>query len=46
MGKPDRVNCAYCNKSLKRIKRYYRDGKYWCNKKCYKQAKQKESANS
>jgi len=36
MGKSDRVNCAYCNKSLKRIKRYYRDGKYWCNKKCYK----------
>ena len=42
-----RVNCLACNKQLKRIKRYYRNGKYFCNKNCYKtfikkQAKEKE----
>ncbi|MBI4708158.1 MAG: hypothetical protein HY761_09605 [Candidatus Omnitrophica bacterium] len=30
------TNCANCNKSLKRVKWYYRNGKYYCNKKCWK----------
>ena len=29
-------NCAACNKPLKKAKRYYRNGKYYCNKKCAK----------
>ncbi|MFC1753450.1 hypothetical protein ACFL96_08665 [Thermoproteota archaeon] len=40
-----RVNCTSCNKQLLRIKRYYRDNKYYCNKNCHKtfQKKQAES---
>lgn len=29
-------NCLVCNKPLKKIKRYYRNGKYYCSKKCWK----------
>lgn len=29
-------NCAGCNKPLKKKKRYYRNGKYYCNKNCFK----------
>lgn len=29
-------NCAGCNKPIKKIKRYYRDGKYFCAKPCRK----------
>ncbi|HTY45605.1 MAG TPA: hypothetical protein VMD52_06415 [Patescibacteria group bacterium] len=32
------TNCPACNKPLKRIKRYYRNGKFYCTKKCWKQA--------
>lgn len=46
MGKSDRANCANCNKSLRRVDQYYRDGKYWCGKKCYKKFKEKESQES
>lgn len=28
------TNCLGCNKPIKKIKRYYRDGKYYCTKKC------------
>ncbi len=39
------TNCLVCNKPLKKIKRYYRNGKYYCSKKCWKKAstKPKES---
>lgn len=29
-------NCAGCNKPIKRRKRYYRNGAYYCNRNCYK----------
>lgn len=29
------TNCLACNNPLKKIKRYYRDGKYYCTKKCW-----------
>ncbi len=29
-------NCTKCNKALKRISWYYRNGKYFCNKECFK----------
>ena len=29
------TNCLSCNKQLKRIRRYYRDGKFYCTKKCW-----------
>ncbi len=30
------TNCLACNKPLKKLKRYYRDGKFYCSKKCWK----------
>ncbi|MCM8800822.1 MAG: hypothetical protein NC912_02245 [Candidatus Omnitrophica bacterium] len=38
------TNCLGCGKPLKKIKRYYRDGKYYCSKKCWHK-KIKEQAN-
>lgn len=38
-------NCAGCGKQMKKIKRYYRNGKFYCNRKCFKKkskAKQEE----
>lgn len=39
-------NCGGCSKPVKKIKRYYRGGKYYCTKRCYKnflaKAKDKE----
>lgn len=29
------TNCLNCNKPIRKIKRYYRDGKFYCNKKCW-----------
>lgn len=28
-------NCAECKKAISRVKRYYRNGAYYCNKNCY-----------
>jgi hypothetical protein len=33
-------NCAACKKAVKREKRYYRNGKYYCNENCWRKAKQ------
>lgn len=41
------TNCAGCNKPLRKIKRYYRNTKHYCSKKCWKQsstAQKKEAA--
>lgn len=29
-------NCPACNKIVKKLKRYYRDGKFYCSKKCWR----------
>lgn len=29
-------SCAKCSKALKRLVRYYRDGKFFCGKNCYR----------
>ena len=29
------TNCPGCNKPLKKIRRYYRNGKLYCTKKCW-----------
>lgn len=39
------TNCLACNKLLKKIKRYYRNGKYYCTKRCWKDYLKKEEAN-
>lgn len=36
-------NCAKCNKPVKKIKQYYRDGKFFCSKKCYKAMKAEQN---
>ncbi len=41
------TNCLACNKPIKKLKRYYRDGKFYCNKKCWRnftRAKEKPDA--
>ena len=30
------TNCLGCSKPLKKIRRYYRDGKYYCIKRCWR----------
>lgn len=38
------TNCPTCNKPIKKLKRYYRNGLYYCNKKCWrKKIKTKET---
>jgi formylmethanofuran dehydrogenase subunit E len=32
------TNCPACGKPVKKLKRYYRNGKFYCNKKCYRKA--------
>ncbi len=29
-------SCAGCGKPIKRARRYYRNGKYYCNNNCFK----------
>jgi len=36
-------NCAGCGKQVAKIKRYYRNGKYYCSKRCYKDKLKKAS---
>ena len=38
-GETERAtNCASCNKRLFRKKQYYRNGAYYCNKRCFQAA--------
>ncbi len=30
------TNCLACNKPIRKLKRYYRDGKFYCNKICWR----------
>lgn len=30
------TNCLNCNKPIKKLKLYYRNGKFYCNKKCWR----------
>ena len=37
------TNCLGCNKPLKKVRSYYRNGKFFCTKKCWlKSIKKKE----
>ena len=33
--------CGACKKQVTKVKRYYRNGRYYCNENCWKKAKQK-----
>ncbi|MCX5680193.1 MAG: hypothetical protein NTZ95_06035 [Candidatus Omnitrophica bacterium] len=35
-------NCGGCKKSIKKKRWYYRDGKYYCSKRCFKSTLKKE----
>jgi len=35
-GAEKQTNCLACNKLIKKLKKYYRDGKFYCNKKCWR----------
>jgi hypothetical protein len=39
-----RITCAACGKTVKRIKRYYRNGKFYCDKNCWRNALKKAQA--
>lgn len=32
------TNCPACGKPIKKLKRYYRNGKFYCNKKCWRKS--------
>ena len=36
-------NCAACNKSIKKKRYYYRNGKYFCTQRCFKTTVKKAS---
>jgi len=40
------TNCPACNKLIKKLKRYYRDGKLYCSKKCWRTAISKLKAEA
>ncbi len=33
--------CAECKKAVKKAKKFYRNGKYYCNSNCWRKAKEK-----
>ena len=39
--KPKVINCIGCNRPTKRLRRYYRNGKYFCSKRCWRTNKDK-----
>ena len=38
------TNCLGCGKPIKKIKKYYRNGKFYCTKKCWRKAIEKAKA--
>ena len=37
------ANCADCNKPIKKKRWYYRNGKYYCSKRCFNNKAKKET---
>lgn len=42
----EQVNCPACNKHLLKKKKYYRNGKYYCGKQCWKVGQKKQEAKA
>jgi len=38
------TNCLGCNKPLKKVRSYYRNGKFFCTKKCWLKSIKKKDA--
>jgi len=34
----EQSNCPACGKPIKKVKHYYRNGKYYCTKKCWRKS--------
>ena len=34
----EKINCPACGKEIKKVKRYYRNQKFYCNKKCWRKS--------
>ncbi len=39
-------NCPVCKKPMKRARRYYRNGAYYCNNNCFKKALASKAAQA
>jgi len=37
------TNCLGCGKPIKKLKRYYRNGKFYCSKKCWRKSAKEKS---
>ncbi len=35
------TNCSSCNKPIKKLKRFYKNSKFYCSKKCFLKNKNK-----
>jgi len=35
-------NCGACKKPVQKAKRYYRNGRYYCNQNCWNKTRQKK----
>ena len=42
----EKKNCAGCNKPFKKVQRYYRNGQYYCNRRCWNDKAKKEAAEA
>jgi len=40
------TNCLACNKPLKKIRIYYRNGKFYCTKRCWENFMEKSKAEA
>ncbi|HSV43837.1 MAG TPA: hypothetical protein VLJ10_04705 [Candidatus Bathyarchaeia archaeon] len=38
--------CAFCNKNVKKAKKYYRNGRYYCNTNCWRKGVEKAAADA
>ncbi len=38
--------CAFCNKNVKKAKKYYRNGRYYCNLNCWRKGVEKAAADA
>ena len=45
-GAEEKKNSPTCKKPIKRVKRYYRNGQYYCNFNCWGAGKQKAAAEA
>lgn len=39
-------NCPACKKPMKKARRYYRNGAYYCNSNCFKKAQKEAKAKA